>query len=126
MKVVIIGNIGSGKRVMAEQLIGTKDIALLPLDELSGACAQTGHSLEEGLRILWSVLDGHTDWVVESANGDLAEAVLPYCDELRFINAEEHESADIYKYREDAYGLARHRELFDKFEGPKETYSCTA
>lgn len=139
MKIVIIGSIDSAKRVMAEYLTIQKDVVLLPLDDLASSCAQTGRSLEEGLHMLRKVLDGHTDWVVESANCDLAEVALSYCDELCFISSGVKEHVDYgpeygrdmvpgenCELRKDAYSVARYRELFDNFDGPKREFTCPA
>ncbi|MFC6635350.1 hypothetical protein [Microbulbifer taiwanensis] len=123
MKVLIIGNIGSGKKAMAEQLIGRENIALLPLDELTNSCEQTGNTLEEGLNMLRNVLEDHTDWVVECANSDLAEVALPYCEELRYISQGVTGNPSNDNAGEEIYSSKRYRELFESFAGLKTEYN---
>ncbi len=91
--------------------------------------------------------------MLEGCYGELVEAALPHCTELRFLNPgvaacvencrkrpwepdkftspEEQDKMleDLiswvreYEEREDEYGLARHRAIYDNFEGTKREYS---
>ena len=91
----------------------------------------------------------HSEWVIEGCYGDLLEQVLPYASEVRFLNPgveaciancrgrpwepEKYPSKEAqdqkldflldwvreYESRADEYSLARHRELFEGFRGPK-------
>src|SRR5690606_25378359 len=94
----------------------------------------------------------HEGWIVEGCYGDLVEAALPRCTELRFLNpgtpvciancrrrlwepdkfataAEQAAMVDSliewvsrYETREDEFGLRRHRAIFDRFGGAKREY----
>ncbi|MDX1556834.1 MAG: shikimate kinase, partial [Xanthomonadales bacterium] len=85
--------------------------------------------------------------------GDLVEAALPHCTELRFLNpgmercvehcrrrpfepekfaSPEEQQAMLdtlirwvrkYETREDEYGLKRHRRIYAQFDGPKREYN---
>lgn len=91
-------------------------------------------------------------WVIEGCYGDVVAAAAKHCTELRFLNPgveaciahcrqrpwEPHkfrtrEAQDAmlaalitwvraYETRTDEYGLARHREVFDAFQGAKREY----
>jgi adenylate kinase family enzyme len=92
-------------------------------------------------------------WVIEGCYGDVIAAATKHCTELRFLNPgveacvahclqrpwEPHkfptrEAQDAmlaalvpwvreYETRTDEYGLARHREVFDAFQGTKREYT---
>ncbi|MFL5386928.1 MAG: hypothetical protein ACJ8GN_30915 [Longimicrobiaceae bacterium] len=94
--------------------------------------------------------------MIEGCYGDLVEAALPYCTELRFLNPgvegciahcrarpwepEKYASPQEqdrrlaflldwvrqYDTRGDEYDLARHRAIFDGFSGPKREYGANA
>jgi len=90
---------------------------------------------------------------MEGCYGDLVEAALPHCTELRFLNpgvetcvehcnrrpwepakfaSAEQQQAMLslliewvrnYETRSDEYGLQRHRQIYDQFAGPKREYT---
>jgi len=94
------------------------------------------------------------EWIIEGCYGDLAEAALPFCTELRFLNPgvetcvehcrrrrwepEKFASAEAqdamldyliewvrsYETRDDEFGLKSHRRIFDAFDGRKREYSA--
>lgn len=152
MKTLIIGNTGSGKSAMARHLIGIRDIPWLSLDEIAWSAGKAG-LLEGSLRELKQFIEQHDQWVIEGCHGDLVEAVIPHCTELRFLNPgveecinrclnklrrfkralEEGEETLLdrivarigkYDYRDDGYGRQRHQDLFDSFSGPKKVYTA--
>ncbi|MEM9216525.1 MAG: shikimate kinase [Cyanobacteria bacterium P01_F01_bin.150] len=152
MKIVLLGNAGAGKSTMAKRLIGDRAIARLSLDEIAWDADVQRKPLAESLTLLQSFIDQHNRWIIEGCYGDLVEATLPYCDELRFLNpgvdvcvahcrsrpwepekfasAEEQQSmlntlidwVKQYEYRTDEFGLKRHRIIFDAFAGKKHEY----
>jgi hypothetical protein len=88
-------------------------------------------------------------WIVEGCYADFVEPILPYCDELTFLNPgveaciahccsrpwepekfSSHQEQDEnlynliqwvrpYEKRDDEYGLCRHQVLYESFEGMK-------
>ena len=106
-------------------------------------------SLTESASTISDFIHEHSEWVIEGCYGDLLEQVLPYASEVRFLNPgveaciancrarpwepEKYPSKEAqnqkldflldwvreYESRADEYSLARHRELFEGFRGPK-------
>ena len=106
-------------------------------------------SLTESASTIRDFIHEHSEWVIEGCYGDLLEQVLPYASEVRFLNPgveaciancrarpwepEKYPSNEAqdqkldflldwvreYESRADEYPLARHRELFEGFRGPK-------
>ena len=106
-------------------------------------------SLTESASTIRDFIHEHSEWVIEGCYGDLVEQVLPYASEVRFLNPgveaciancrarpwepEKYPSKEAqdqkldflldwvreYESRTDEYSLARHRELFEGFRGPK-------
>ncbi len=106
-------------------------------------------SLTESESTIRDFIHEHSEWVIEGCYGDLLEQVLPYASEVRFLNPgveaciancrarpwepEKYPSKEAqdqkldflldwvreYESRADEYSLARHRELFEGFRGPK-------
>jgi adenylate kinase family enzyme len=111
--------------------------------------------LPESVELLRRYTAAHPAWIIEGCYADLIEAVLPLCTELRFLNPgvevcvarcrrrrwepEKYASGEEqdrmlahlldwvkqYPTREDEFGLARHRALFDGFAGDKREYGAT-
>ncbi len=138
---------------MARRLIGSGTIPTLSLDEITWVQGTQRRTLEESLGVLQQFLDANDHWVIEGCYGDLVEAALPYCTELRFLNPgidtciahcisrpwepakfaspeEQHAMLDNllewvrqYETRDDDYGLKRHRRIFDQFQGAKREYT---
>jgi adenylate kinase family enzyme len=152
MKIILLGNAGAGKTTMARQLIGDRNIPRLSLDEIAWEQGVQRKPLEASLRELQQFIDTNDRWIIEGCYGDLVEAALPYCTELRFLNpgvavcvehcrqrpwepekfasAAEQQAmlehliqwAREYETRDDEYGLKRHRQIFDTFSGNKREY----
>jgi adenylate kinase family enzyme len=156
MKLILLGNAGAGKSTMARRIIGNADIPRLSLDEITWEQGTKRKPLAESLVLLHEFLGAKEQWVVEGCYGDLIEAALPHCTELRFLNpgigtcvahcyrrpwetskfsSAEQQNAMLgrliqwvkeYETRNDEYGLKRHRQIFDNFPGTKREYTSTA
>lgn len=154
MKMVLLGNAGSGKSTMAQRLIEPSEsaIALLSLDEIAWNPDVQRKPVAESIALLNAFIHQHDQWIVEGCYGDLVEAALPHCDELRFLNPgvavcvahcrqrpwepEKFASPDeqnamlkgliawvkYYEHRTDEFGQQRHRAIFDAFGGTKREY----
>jgi hypothetical protein len=156
MKLILLGNAGAGKSTMARRLIGSADIPRLSLDEIAWDQGTTRKPLAESLKLLYEFFGTKGQWVIEGCYGDIIEAALPHCTELRFLNpgietcvahcncrpwepskfsSAEQQNAMLgqliqwvkeYETRNDEYGLKRHRQVFDNFSGTKREYTSTA
>ena len=86
-RVIIYGNSGAGKTTMARQLQQQYDFARLVLDSIAWE-PEWGkrRSLESSIANLRHFIATHENWIIEGCYGDLIEAALPYCTELRFVN----------------------------------------
>lgn len=155
MRIVLMGNAGSGKSTMAARLVGVGEVARLSLDEIAWNEGAERKPLEESLALLDQFLSQNDNWVIEGCYGDLVEAVLPHCDELRFLNPgvpaciahcrgrpwepgkfdsleKQRQMLDHllewvkeYETRDDEYGLKRHKSIFESFAGKKRAF-CRA
>jgi adenylate kinase family enzyme len=153
MKIILLGNAGAGKSTMARRLIGDRPIPRLSLDEIAWNPGPERKPLEESIALLLSFIQDHEQWIIEGCYGDLIEAALPYCTELRFLNPgietciqhcyqrpwepekfaspEEQQTmlqvlvdwVKQYETRTDEYGLLRHRALYDQFSGQKQEFN---
>jgi adenylate kinase family enzyme len=157
MKVVLLGNAGAGKSTMARRLIGDKNVARLSLDQIAWERRTTTRQpLPESVRLLHDFISQYNQWIIEGCYGDLVQAALPHCSELRFLNpavevcvahcrarpwepekfatAQEQQAmletliawVRQYETREDEFGLRRHRRIFDEFAGAKREYTSPA
>jgi hypothetical protein len=152
-RILIFGNSGSGKTTMARRLAVEHGLTHLDLDSLAWDQSGVRSSVEASRRLISEFLQAHPLWVVEGCYGDLLEEVLPAATELRFLNPgveacisncrarpwepEKYPSKDAqdrnldfllgwvreYETRSDEYSLARHRKIFDSFDGPKVEFS---
>jgi adenylate kinase family enzyme len=153
VKVILMGNAGAGKSTMARRVIGSRPIPILSLDEIAWNPGVQRKPLPESLDLLNKFLNANGEWVIEGCYGDLIEAALPHCTELRFLNpgaeacvahchqrpwepekfsSREEQDAMLkqlvawvkaYDTRDDEFGLKRHREIFDQFDGPKREFT---
>jgi len=148
-RIVVFGNSGSGKTTLARVLTSRYGLAHLDLDSLAWDSPGVRRSLTESASAIRDFIDENSEWVIEGCYGDLLEQVLPYASEMRFLNPgveaciancrarpwepEKYPSKEAqdqkleflldwvreYESRTDEYSLARHRELFEGFRGPK-------
>lgn len=148
-RIIVFGNSGSGKTTLARSLASDFGLAHLDLDQLAWSAPGVRRPLAESEAAIRSFLQGQSDWVIEGCYADLLEIALPFCTELRFLNpgteacvancmarpwepekypSKEAQDANLaflldwvreYDRRSDEYSLTRHRELFDRFSGPK-------
>lgn len=88
MRVVIVGNSGSGKSWKARELAQQHQLAHLDLDTIyfvPGLIA-VARPMHDVLADLHAFVDANPAWVVEGCYGDVVEAALPFCSELLFMN----------------------------------------
>jgi adenylate kinase family enzyme len=153
MRLILLGNAGAGKSTMARRIIGNRAIARLSLDEIAWDEGPKRKPLEVSLRLLQEFIQSNEQWIIEGCYSDLIEAALPYCSELRFLNpgievcvahcqrrpwerekfsTPADQSAMLeqliqwvreYQTRADDYSLKRHRQVFERFTGPKREYT---
>jgi len=155
-RIVIYGNSGSGKTTMARAVAAEHGLAHLDLDLVAWDAPGERRPLAASVAMLEEFFAAHEGWVIEGCYGDLVEASLPYCTELRFLNpgmeaciancrarpwepekyaspAEQDRRLAFlldwvrqYDTRGDEYGLARHRAIFDGFGGARREYGAHA
>ena len=162
MKLILLGNAGAGKSTMARRIIGDEPIPRLSLDEIAWDDGPNQDKIEQryvrkplevSLRMLHAFIQSNEQWIVEGCYGDLIQAALPYCTELRFLNpgievcvahchrrpwepekysSPEDQAAMLtrlvqwvreYETREDEYGLKWHRQVFEQFAGRRREYT---
>jgi adenylate kinase family enzyme len=153
-RILIYGNSGSGKTTMARQAAAEHGLPHLDLDLVAWDTPGVRRTPADSVAALEAFFAANDGWVVEGCYGDLVEAVLPYCTELRFLNPgveacvancrarpwepEKYPSAEEqderlaflldwvrqYDTRGDEYGLAGHRAIFDTFAGAKREYGA--
>lgn len=149
MKVVILGNAGAGKSTLAARLAAGRRAARLSLDEVAFRSGAERRPPRESIDEVKRWIANHEHWVIEGCYADIIEPILESCDELIFLNPgvdrcvahcrsrpwepekfrtaaeqEQHLEALIewvrsYEARADEYGLSRHRQLYESFNGRK-------
>lgn len=88
MRVLIVGNSGSGKSWRARELARQHQLAHLDLDTIyfvPGLIA-VARPMAQVLADLRDFINTHPAWVAEGCYGDVIAAALPFCDELLFMN----------------------------------------
>lgn len=153
MRMILLGNAGAGKSTMARRLMNGQPIPRLSLDEIAWGEGTERKPLAESIQALREFIDDNEQWIIEGCYGDLVEAALPFCEELRFLNpgtevcvehclkrpwepekfSTEEEQKEMlaslitwvreYETRTDEYGLQRHRQIFERFSGRKREYT---
>lgn len=151
-RIVIYGNAGSGKTTMARAVAREQGVPHLSLDDLSWEAAGVRKPLAESLVLLHAFIAREPGWIIEGCYGDLVQAALPFCSELRFLNpgiescvrncrsrpwepsycSSPEEQAQLleplidfvrqYETRQDEFSLTRHRAIFESFAGLKQEY----
>ena len=88
MKVVVIGNSGSGKSTFARRAAAEHGLTYLELDMI--VWEPGGVAIERPAQAaradLAAFIATNERWVIEGCDGDLAAAALPSCTELVFMN----------------------------------------
>jgi adenylate kinase family enzyme len=151
-RVLIYGNSGSGKTTMARATASELGIPHLDLDSIAWLEPRVRHTLPATVALLEAFVAANPSWVIEGCYGDVVAAAAPHCTELRFLNPgvdacvahckqrpwepskypsrEEQDKwlaflldwVRQYDTRDDEYGLARHRAVFDAFTGVKREF----
>src|SRR5688500_16706455 len=85
-RVLIYGNAGSGKTTMARAIAQELGVPRLCLDDIAWGEAAVRRPLDDSLADLRAFIATNPGWVIEGCYGDLVEAALPYCTDLRFLN----------------------------------------
>ena len=88
MRLLIVGNSGSGKSWKARALAQQHQLAHLDLDTIyfvPGLVA-VARPMQLVLADLNAFIDANPAWVAEGCYGDVIEAALPFCSELLFMN----------------------------------------
>lgn len=123
--------------------------ARLSLDELAFSGGVERRPLSESVKEALSFIESHDSWIVEGCYSDIIEPLLPFAEQLIFLNpgvevcirhckarpwepdkfkSKAAQDANLqnllawvreYESREDEYGLKRHRQLFDLFGSEK-------
>ncbi|XYJ10464.1 hypothetical protein ACSUZJ_00345 [Telluria sp. B2] len=88
MRVLIMGNSGSGKSHRAQALAARHGLVHLDLDTIVWEPGQIAvpRAPEQVRADLLAFVDRHESWIAEGCYGDLIEAALPHCSELVFMN----------------------------------------
>ena len=88
MRILIIGNSGSGKSHRAKALAARHALVHLDLDTLVWEPGKIAVPRQPDIvrAELLAFVDSGKDWVAEGCYGDLVQAALPYCSELVFMN----------------------------------------
>ena len=153
---ILMGNAGAGKSTMARLMADNGRIPLLSLDEIAWNDGIQRIPFDESVQLLHEFIATNDEWIIEGCYGDLIEAAIPACTELRFLNpavetcvancqsrpfepekwaspkeqqahlAQLIEWVRTYESRNDEFGLARHRRIFDSHQGVKREYTRLA
>jgi adenylate kinase family enzyme len=88
MRLLIMGNSGSGKSYRARALAAQHGLVHLDLDTIVWEPGRIAvpRAPEQVRADLLAFVAGHEAWVAEGCYGDLVQAALPYCSELVFMN----------------------------------------
>lgn len=149
MKIILLGNAGSGKSTLSKRLLDRQPAARLSLDQVAFREGMERRPLAESVAEVRRFIDAHAHWIIEGCYADIIEPILPACEELIFLNpgvetcvahcrsrpwepekfaTRKAQDTNLealltwvrtYETRDDNYGLSRHRALFDGFRGRK-------
>lgn len=153
-RIIVYGNSGAGKTTLARQLQRQYSLPILDLDCVAwGPEWAQRRPLEASIADVRQFIAAHDNWIIEGCYGDLIEAALADCSDLRFVNPglevcvancrrrhsdwtdyrrPEDERSPLeellpwvrdYDRRDDEFSLARHRAIFDGFNGSKTEYN---
>ncbi len=149
MRIIILGNSGSGKSTLAREIKRRREAPVLSLDDVAFASEAVRRPVEESLAEVRTFIRQHSSWVVEGCYASLIGGILDEAETLVFLNPgveqcvqnclsrpwEPDKFASLedqnrylepliawvreYESRTDEFGLQNHRELFERFAGPK-------
>ena len=149
MKMILLGNAGSGKSTLSRKLLARQAAARLSLDEVAFQGGPQRRRLQDSIADVKRFIADNQSWVIEGCYADIIEPILADCEELIFLNpgvdvciahcrarpwepekfnskAEQDENLDnliewvsAYEARSDEYGLGRHRAIYESFNGKK-------
>jgi adenylate kinase family enzyme len=153
MKVILLGNAGAGKSMLAKQLMQREPTARLSLDQVAFGAGIERRSLEESVADVLAFISSNASWIIEGCYADILEPVLGHCEEFYFLNpgieaciahcrarpwepekyaTPEQQDRNLdnlidwvraYDTRDDEYGLRRHRAIFAAFGGNKREFN---
>ncbi|MFG0379826.1 hypothetical protein ACF8C6_02510 [Pseudomonas sp. zbq_18] len=156
MRIILLGNAGSGKSTLSKRIIDREPAARLSLDEVAFHHGAERRPLQESIADVKSFIQSHDKWVIEGCYADIIKAILDECEELIFLNPgidtciahcrsrpwepekfnsleEQNDNLNnliewvrSYEHRTDEYGLGSHRHLYDSFNGKKRELKNTA
>jgi len=156
MKLILLGNAGSGKSTLSKKIISREPAARLSLDEVAFHHGTERRPLKDSIADVKSFIQSHDSWVIEGCYANIIEAILNECEELIFLNPgvdtcvahcrlrpwepekfnsieEQNENLDnliewvrSYETRTDEYGLSSHKHLYASFNGKKRELKTTA
>lgn len=88
MRVLVVGNSGSGKSTFARALVAGHGISHLDLDSIVWEPGRIAVERPRAavLASLQAFIAAHPSWVIEGCYGELVEAALPDATELVFLN----------------------------------------
>ncbi|NMP30127.1 shikimate kinase [Thalassotalea sp. M1531] len=154
-RVVIFGNSGSGKSTRAKALASDNNLAHFDLDTIAWlpTSPPQRRAIAESISLLDQFLSQNNNWVIEGCYSDLLTAVLPFTEEIIFLNLpiescvsnakqrpwEPHkyeskaaQDANLnmlikwisqYATRSDTFSKAAHEKLYSEFEGKKTMFT---
>lgn len=152
LKIIILGNSGSGKSSLAKRLSADESVALLPLDDVAFENGAERRSVAESVIAAEQFINSNENWIIEGCYADIIEPLLTHTESLIFLNPgietcvshcrsrpwepEKFASKQLqdellnnliewvqqYETRDDEYGLRRHREAFEAFKGVKREF----
>ena len=87
-KVVIFGNSGSGKSILATELALKNQLAHLDLDTIAWKASETPErqTILESSKSINDFLIAQNNWVIEGCYADLLAIVTPKADQVIFLN----------------------------------------
>ncbi len=150
-KIVIFGNSASGKSTLAKWLSGSEGLSHLDLDGIAwmDSVPPKRKPLAESQEKIQAFMQANDAWVIEGCYADLLALVLPYANEMIFLNLPVNDCIDNakarpwephkypsktaqdenlmmllawiaeYEKRDDVFSLRAHKNLYDNFSGKK-------